>query len=194
MNLQLVSISNGKFEDESRIYIVRVCVAVDIKESNVSMEIYVRISKIIPAVLILLLLCVMHLGLDGSCWLQYRIESTILMGLNETNTDFQPKASENTYIKNRTGTLVYNLGSQHMCFYGAVYICVCVCGCESYTLNFNRKSLAFQNILKDIQRIKMDVNRFTQQNRNGFSYKWLKHKYTQWKKNKYTHQSTVNSW
>lgn len=130
-------------------FILYVCVAVNIKESNVSMEIYVRITENIPAVLRLLLLCVMHLGLDGSCWLQYRIESTILMGLNETNTDFQPKASENTYIKkqNRNTRTVLVLST---C--ASVGRCVCVCGYESYTLNFNRKSLAFQNILKDIQR------------------------------------------
>lgn len=125
MNLQLVSISNGKFQNESRIYIVRVCVAVNIKESNVSMEIYVRISEIIPAVLILLLLCVMHLGLDGSCWLQYRIESTILMGLNETNTDFQPKASENTYIKKQNrNTRVQSWFSAHVLLWGGVWVCV----------------------------------------------------------------------
>lgn len=104
-------------------FILYVCVAVNIKESNVSMEIYVRITENIPAVLRLLLLCVMHLGLDGSCWLQYRIESTILMGLNETNTDFQPKASENTYIKkqNRNTRTVLVLST---C--ASVGRCVCV--------------------------------------------------------------------
>lgn len=153
-----------------------------------------------------LLLCVMH----RLRWILFgysRIESTILMGLNETNTRISARStSQHTHwyenARKRTGTIVLNFGSstqhntaQHTCVYK-----------KSTNINIHTEfqskiTIAFRNILKDIRTYQ---NGLTTNSPGNIKMdpvpKWIEHIYARTMNFHHVehdtkiYQSTVNSW